>query len=148
MENNWLTWAASLVGIINAAILAYQAWKKFKPEMKKMDAEGDLDVLEGAEVSQNMLVNRVNELKQQIEDERKAWKSALDEEREARRRGEQYLRQRIAEAEGEAKAYRRWSAQLVKQVVEAGKVPAAFVPFTGDSETSIPAMPKDGSNEK
>lgn len=158
MENNWLTWAAGILSLINGIFLAYTAWKKFKPELKQMDAQGDIDVLKGAEISNQMLVDRINEMKAQrdadivnwkaeLQQEREARKAELAAEKEARRVEVERLRWRMKEAEREARDYRSWAAKLVKQVVDAGREPAAFVPsLAEDSEIGIPhinALKKD-----
>jgi hypothetical protein len=147
MENNWLTWIAS---ILNTVWLLYAAWKKFKPELKKMDTEGDIDILKGAEISNQMLVDRINEMKAQreadvaiwkgeLQQEREARKAELAAEKEARKKESDYLRRRIKEAEREARDYRSWAAKLVKQVVNSGQIPAEFVlSLPEDSETGIP----------
>ena len=174
MESNILAWLSGLLAIINACILAYAAWKKLKPEIKKMDSETDLDVLEGAAKSQQMLIDRINDLQMQLTAERDVRQSELQQERnarladlkaekearlaelkaekEARRKESDYLRRRIKEAEREARDYRLWAAKLVKQVVESGKIPAAFIPsLAEDTDTGIPHINEDtgkDSNDK
>lgn len=150
---------AGLLSAVNAAFLIYSALKKLRPEIKKMDSEIDLDVLEGAAKSQQMLIDRINDLQTQLNAEREARKLELAQEREARklelqaekdarRKESEYLRRRIKDAEREARDYRQWAARLVKQVVEAGKVPAAFIPTpSDDSETGISAILDEGDKK-
>lgn len=150
---NWI------LGAINAAFLIYAAWRKLKPEVKKLETEVDLDVLEGAARSQQMLIDRINDLQSQLNLEREARKADLQQERDARKaeleteraartKSEEYLRRRIREAEREARDYRQWAAKLVKQVVEAGKVPAAFIPSSEESETGISAIRQETKGDQ
>lgn len=148
---NWLEWGAGLLGLANTIWLLYAAWKRFKPELKKMESQADFDVLEGARQSQQMLIDRINDLEEQInqeresrkaelEQERNNWKSALEAEKDARKRDNDYLRRKFKDADREARDYRQWAAKLVKQVVEAGKVPAPFIPSPEESEVGISAI--------
>lgn len=157
--DNWINWAAGIMAIINASWLIVQGWKRLKPEVKKMETDADLDILEGAAKSQQMLIDRINDLQSQLNLEREARKADLQQERAARQaeleteraartKSEEYLRRRIREAEREARDYRQWAAKLVKQVVEAGKVPAAFIPSSEDSETGISAIRPDSKGEQ
>ena len=146
--DNWLNWAATLMGVINAGVLVYAAWRKLKPEVKKMETENELDVLKGARESQQMLLDRINELKaemeldkeecrREIEEVRTNLKAELEAEREARKRKVEYLERKARDYERDARDYRAWAAKLVKQVVEADKVPAPFIPSSDESETGI-----------
>lgn len=153
---DWATILTAIVGAFNIIWLAYQGWKKLKPEVKKLETEVDLDVLEGAARSQQMLIDRINDLQSQLNAEREARRLELSQEREARKlelqsekdarkKESEYLRRRIKDAEREARDYRQWAARLVKQVVEAGKVPAAFIPSPSDeSETGISVISDEG----
>lgn len=160
MENSEiLAWVSGIIAAINAAMIAIAAWKKLKPEVKKLENETEMQEaevaqlnLKSAEISTQMLINRVNELKEELEEERATRKRELEEQRlsmqtkldaeiEARRKETEYLRRRIKEADREARDYRLWAAKLVKQVVESGKVPHPFVPTSlEDSDPSIAAI--------
>ncbi len=133
-----LEWFTGLLVLVNSAQIIYQAWKRFKPEIKKLEAESDRSEAEadseivnaanvnlaGAELSARMLTQRIVELRQDLENEKKA-----------RREDAEYFRRRFREAERDARDYRTWAARLAKQVIEAGKIPIAFVPsIDGDSE--------------
>jgi hypothetical protein len=159
MENDWLTWAAGILSAINGAFLIYSAWVKLKPEVKKMDTEVELDNIGVAEKSQQMLIDRINELeeliteernhrKQELEAERANWRAELESERESRRRDRDYFQRRFLEADGEARAYRRWAAALVKQVVDAGRTPAIFVPFSEESQQGITPIRVEEEDKK
>lgn len=157
--DNWLNWMAGILSALNGGFLLYSAWKKLKPEVKKMDTEADLDSIEAAAKSQQLLVDRINELeeliteernhrKQELEQERANWRAELEAEKEARKRDKEYFQRRFLEADGEARAYRRWAAALVKQVVEAGKVPAAFIPFSDESQQGITTIRVEEDEKK
>jgi polyhydroxyalkanoate synthesis regulator phasin len=140
-------WATILLAIFNAGQIVYFAWKKLKPEVKKLEIEGDSELveaanmnLEGAKTSAQMLLDRINELKQELKEEREDRKREFEKERKARNDDAEYFRRRIKELDREAKDYRIWAAKLAKQVIEAGKIPAAFVPSLNDSEPSILAV--------
>lgn len=160
MESNEVILILSgIVGILNAAMLVYAGWKRLKPEVKKLENETEMQEaevarlnLQSAEISTQMLINRINELKTELEAERSARKrelaeqkeamqTKLDAETEARRKESEYLRRRIKEAEREARDYRLWAAKLVKQVVESNKIPVPFVPISlEDSDTGMAAI--------
>lgn len=131
---------------VNTLWLTYKAWKELRPGIKKIetdtekvDAEVESEyaaaqktTLEGATVSSTLLMQRIKELREDLENEKKA-----------RREDAAYFRRRFREAEREARDYRLWAAKLVKQVVEAGKIPAEFVISPSDSEQGIPAVGMD-----
>lgn len=150
---------SGIVGVINTVMLIYAGWKRLKPEVKKLENETEMQEaevarlnLQSAEISTQMLINRINELKTELEAERSARKrelaeqkesmqTKLDAEIEARRKEGVYLRRRIKEAEREARDYRLWAAKLVKQVVESNKIPVPFVPISlEDSDTGMAAI--------
>ncbi len=163
MDSETLTRLISVLGAtISIVLTAFVALKKWKPEVKKMDAETDSEIVEaanlnldGAKKINQMLTDGINQLKSDLEEERKARrtelqqerdtrKSEMDAEREARRKETEYLRKRIRDAEREARDYRAWAAQLVRQVVEAGKIPIAFLPSVSDeSEPNIPTIQQE-----
>lgn len=130
---------ALLVTLANALSIIYFSWKRNKPEVKKLEAESDSEVVEaaerslkGAEISGNMLIQRINELK-----------SELDDEKKARKTDAEYFRRRIKEIDREARDYRLWAAKLAKQVIEAGKVPVAFVPSMNDTDPLLTAITRE-----
>jgi uncharacterized membrane protein YgaE (UPF0421/DUF939 family) len=138
MENNLIAILTTIITAVNTLGILYIALQKYKPEVKKLEAESEKTEAEvdseivaaanvnlaGAEVSTRMLLQRLQELKEDLENEKKA-----------RRDDAEYFRRRFREAERDARDYRQWAARLAKQVIEAGKVPVAFVPSTeGDSE--------------
>lgn len=160
MENTF-TWITGIIAAINAAVIAYAAYRRLKPEVKKLETEVETDNveaanlnLEGAKISAQMLLDRINELKGELTEEKKLrresislmeaahGKSIKDLER-ARQSDREYFRRRIKDLETESRDYRQWAAKLVKQVVEAGKVPVPFVPSVGESETGITAIRTD-----
>lgn len=162
--NEILVLISGILAAVNTAMIIYAAWKKLKPEVKKMDAEVDSEIVEaaelnlkGAQVSTTMLLERIADLKMELETERRlrkeelaaeraAREADLEAERAARKKEGEYLRRRFKEAEREARDYRQWAAKLAKQVVESGKVPAPFIPSPDDSETGISAI--RGNNDK
>lgn len=126
------------------------SWKKNKPEIKKLEMEGDSELveaantsLEGAKISAAILLDRINELRQELNDEKTDRKEEFNRERQARNDDAEYFRRRIKELDREARDYRLWAAQLVKQVVEAGKIPIPFTPSISDSERGIPPIKPD-----
>ena len=137
--NEVIALITSFAAAVNVFIMAYQAWKRNKPEIKKMEAEGESEIvdaahtnLEGAKISTEMLVNRIKELK-----------TDLDEEKKARKTDADYFRRRIRDIEREARDYRLWAARLAKQVIEVGKVPAPFISSLNDSDPLITAITKE-----
>jgi hypothetical protein len=160
-----------ILGAVNTFGLLYFAWRKLKPEVKKLEAEGDSDIVDmaveaaernlaGAKISNEMLVQRIDDLKKEVETERTLRKeelqaertaraTELQAEREARKKEGEYLRRRIKDAEREARDYRSWAAKLVRQVVDAGKIPVTFVPSTNeDSESGISAITREDLENK
>jgi len=128
-----------IVAAANTGFLIYFAWKKIKPEVKKIENEGDSEIvdaanlnLEGAKISAQMLLDRINELK-----------GELDAERKVRKEDAEYFRRRIKDLDRESRDYRSWAAKLVKQVVEAGKIPAPFIPSWGESDSNVTAVRTD-----
>lgn len=114
---------AELVSAIFAAIniiaIIWFTWTKNKPTIKKLDAEGDSEIvdaaqanLEGAKIVTTLLREQLDELRKELEIEKRA-----------RREAEEFLRQRIKELETEIQYYRSWSSRLVRQVVESGRIP-------------------------
>ena len=145
--NELATIITTIVTAINTLVIAYLAFKKGKPEVKKLEIEGDSEIvgaanlnLEGAKISAQMLLDRINELKGELDQERQARKLESDEAETKRREDIEYFRRRIRDLERESRDYRSWAAKLVKQVVEAGKIPVPFVPSFGDSDISIQAV--------
>lgn len=170
MEGNEVILILSgLAGVINAFMLIVAAWRKLKPEVKKMENEADSENveaanlnLEGAKISTQMLVDRINELRGELATERKLrtegmefserrrseevkaleaeYSSRISALEKARREDVEYFRRRIKDLERESRDYRTWAARLVKQVVEAGKIPHAFTPTFGDSDVNLQAV--------
>lgn len=140
METNEIVALTTVIAsLVNVGILAFQAWKKLKPEVKKMEAEGDSEVvessyksLEGAVLSQNMLKERVDELQRDLIAEKKSRRDDAD-----------YFRRRIKDIEKEARDYRLWAARLAKQVIEAGKVPVPFITSLNDTDPLMTAITKE-----
>lgn len=155
MEINELV---ALIGAITTALnigfVGYMAWKKNKPEVKKMDAEAESEIvdaanlnLEGAKISAQMLLDRINELKGELEKEKQRRKDSVAALEKSRREDAEYFRRRIKDLERESRDWKTWAAKLAKQVVEAGKIPAPFVPSIGESDMSITAIRTDLENE-
>jgi len=124
--------------------MVYSAYKKHKPEIKKIEVEVDSEIvdaanlnLEGAKVSAQMLLDRINELKVDLEAEKKSRKEEQETNERIRRDDIEYFRRRIKDLERESRDYRSWAAKLVKQVVESGQIPVPFLPSTSDSDTKI-----------
>lgn len=151
-----------ILSLINGLSIVYFAWKKNKPEVKKLEVESESEIVEAAErnlesakISNQMLIDRINELKKDLEDEKQtrrdeleaqriSMQSKIDAETEARRKESEYLRRRLKEAEREARDYRSWAANLAKQVVRAGQIPTPFIPSSlEDSDPSLAAMSKE-----
>lgn len=133
----------TVITAINTLGILYIALKKWKPEVKKLEAEGEKTEAEvdseivaaanvnlaGAEISAKMLIQRIAELRED-----------LDNEKKARREDAAYFRRRFREAEREARDYRNWAAQLSKQVIEAGKIPIPFAPSPFDDSEKLRAV--------
>lgn len=129
--------ATAISSAISVLLSIYLSWKKSKPEIKKLEREEESEIvdaahttIEGAMISSTMLKERIDELRRE-----------LDTEKQARRTDREYFKRRINELEKELRDYRSWAAQLAKQVIEAGKQPAAFVPNILDTDPSINIKP-------
>lgn len=140
METNELVAiVTAIAAFVNVLSIAYQAWTKNKPEIKKIAVESDSiivdtanDNLEGAKISSAMLKERIDELKRD-----------LDSEKKARRDDIEYFRRRVKDIEKEARDYRLWAARLAKQVIEVGKVPVPFISSLNDTDPIITAITRE-----
>lgn len=117
-------------------VTSWLALKKGKPEVKKLELEGESEIvdaahlnLESAQLSTRMLMDRIEELKRDI-----------DAEKKARQEDRLYFTRRVKEIDREARDLRNWAAKLAKQVIEAGKVPAPFISSSEDSDPLIQAI--------
>jgi hypothetical protein len=142
-SKEWIEFLIGLATVANTFWITYKAWKELRPGIKKIEVETektDAEIeselshaaqvtAEGATVSSKLLMDRIKELREDLENEKRA-----------RREDAAYFRRRFREAEKEARDYRLWAAKLVKQVVEAGKIPAEFVMSPADSEQGIPSV--------
>ena len=129
---------------INTLALVYLAFRKLKPEVKKMSVDTDSEIvdaanqnLEGAKISAGMLLDRINELKRELDEEKAARKQEQILNEKLRRDDAEYFRRRIRDLEREGRDYRSWAANLARQVVQAGLIPAPFIPSLTDSDPSI-----------
>lgn len=127
------------MGVVNTLGILYLSFRKLKPEVKKLELEGDSEIvdaahvnLEGAVLSSSMLKERIDELKKD-----------LDSEKKARREDLEYFRRRVKDIEKEARDYRLWAARLAKQVIEAGKVPVPFITSLNDTDPLITAITRE-----
>lgn len=127
----------------NTFWLTYKAWKELRPGLKKIEVETDKIeaeteselytgaqvIAEGATVSGKLLMDRIRELREDLENEKKA-----------RREDAAYFRRRFREAEKETRDWRNYAAGLAKQVIQLGGIPISFTPSLGESERGIPAI--------
>ena len=127
----------AIAAFINVALITWQAWKKGKPELKKLNAEGESEIaeaahssLEASEISTKMLMTRIEELKKDIENEKKA-----------RKEDRAYFSRRITELDKELRDYRLWASRLVKQVIDSGNIPAVLE-ITEDTDRGLKAVNK------
>lgn len=142
-----------LITLLNASAIVYFSLKKLKPEVKHLDVEADADLvgaanlnLEGAKISAQMLLDRINELKSELDTERKSRREEQEANERLRRDDLEYFRRRIRDMERESRDYRAWASKLVKQLVDAGHIPVSFVP-TIDSDPSVTAVRMDIENK-
>lgn len=152
-NNSILLWISGILAAINSVQIIIAAWRKLKPEIKKLEMEGDSELvdatnktLEGARTSSAILLDRINELKQELADEKKERKDEMDELNRQRDEDREYFKRRIKELDREARDYRVWAAQLARQVIEAGKIPVPFVQSPSDSE-KFPAVSQKDKKE-
>ena len=138
-SNEILALITAISAFANIAVVAFQSWRKLKPEVKKLEAEGDSEVveaantnLEGAKISQQMLKERVDDLRKEIEEVKQKRKEDAD-----------YFRRRLRDVEKEARDYRTWAARLSKQVIEAGKIPVPFISSLNDTDPLITAISRE-----
>lgn len=169
MDINALTALISaILAVASTAVTLYLSLKRFKPEVKKLEVEVDSELveasnlnLEGAKISAQMLLDRINELKGELDAEKKYRRESLEQSEKshkesmaamekanteaiaalekARKIDADYFRRRIRDLEKELRAYRVWAGTLSKQVVEAGKIPAPLL-LGIDSDTKIQAI--------
>lgn len=171
-----VTIIGGIIAALNAASLVYFAWKKNKPEVKKMEGEAESELqeaanlnLEGAKISAQMLLDRINELKGELDTERKLRKEGMELAEKshqdsidamkkshldaiaalekARKEDRIYFVRRIKELDKELRAYRSYAAKLSKQVIEAGKIPTALIFDYTDSDTGVQAIRSDLERE-
>ena len=140
-----------LVAIANSVWILWSSWKKNKHEVKKLEHESEKTDAEvetefanaaqilgqGAKISVEVLLGSIVQLRADIENEKKARKDDAE-----------YFKRRFREAEREARDYRAWAAKLARQVIEAGKIPAPFLPSMMESEPGIAAIVKDESRKE
>jgi hypothetical protein len=139
MAENYIETLAIIMTIANSASLIWQAVRKNKPEIRKLESEADSEIAdaahtiqEGAVLSNQMLKDRVDDLQKDLATEKKS-----------RRDDAEYFRRRIKDIEKEARDYRLWAARLAKQVIEAGKVPVPFISSLNDSDPLIAAITRE-----
>lgn len=130
--SDYVAAAGALGAFVNVLILTWIAIKRFPSELKKLDVEGgvgeseeDLNTLEGAKISLEMLQLTIVKLQKDV-----------DAEKENRKKDNEYFRRRIREMDRENREYRTWAARLVKQVINAGLIPIAFEPIQ-ESDPSL-----------
>lgn len=137
-----------LISIFNAIIAAYVLLYRNKREGRKLEVDSESELIErtlkSAGLSNQMLIERIDELKNDLEEEREARRLELEQERadrdaaiaterEARKKEVERLRTKLNDSERENRDLRKWSAQLVKQIVEDAKlVPVPFIPSPPD----------------
>lgn len=144
MSINEIIGIAGAVGaLINIIVISWQAWKKSKPEIRKIEKEADTEdaelhkaSIEGAQLSMAMLEHRLNDLQ-----------SDLSREKQARKDDYDYFRRRIRELDRENREYRSWASRLAKQVISAGLIPVAFEPIVGETDPALTAI-KDDKEKK
>lgn len=143
---DWLEKLTAITVVANSLWILWSSWKKNKPEIKKLESEAEradaeietefanaAQVLgQGAKISVEVLLGSIVQLRADLENEKKS-----------RREDAEYFKRRFREAEREARDYRAWAAKLARQVIEAGKIPAPFLPSMTESEPGIAAIVKD-----
>lgn len=115
---------------VNILAIIWFTWKKNKGEVKKLDVDSDSEIvdaaqtnLEGAKLVTTMLKEQIDELRKELENEKKA-----------RREDAEYFKRRIKEIEQELQDYRLYAARLAKQVIESGDIPAPLISSNGDDK--------------
>ncbi len=129
----------AIVTAANTLALSWVILYKGKREGKKIETEEKSELisasnlnLEGAEVSTKLLLSRIEELKQDIENEKKA-----------RQEDRVYFNRRIREIDKELGDYRLYAARLAKQVIEAGKIPVPFISSLDESDPLLQTIQKE-----
>lgn len=135
-SNEIIAIVTTLVTLFNTGAIIYFSWVKLKPEVKHMELEADTEMvdaaklnLEGAKISGEMLLQRINDLKAELELEKKS-----------RREDAEYFRRRIRDLERESRDYRSWAAKLVRQVIDVGLSPVPFEPNLLDTDPTITTL--------
>ena len=136
---DWMTIVNLVIGAINAGFVIYAGWKKLKPEVKKLETENEADNvetaninLEGARLSAEILKGRIDELRQDLENEKRARKDDIE-----------YFKRRVKEIDRELRDYRMWAARLAKQVIESGKEPVPFISSLSESDPLMMSITKE-----
>lgn len=144
----WLTQNGETAGELISAITAglnilaivYFAWTRNRGEVKKLEAEGESEIveaahstLEGAKISSEMLKERIDELKRDVEAE----KQARRHDAEYFMQQAEYFMKRIKDIEDELRDYRVWATKLVRQVIASGVTPEQFI-SSKDKQDELP----------
>lgn len=149
-DNSIFLWISGILGLVNTAMIGWAAWKKLKPEVKKMEAEEESENvqtanlnLEGAGNVVKLLRETVEQLKLDLAAERQARQEEIEKEKQARQQDRIYFTRRIKEIDREARDYRLWAARLAKQVIEAGKEPVPFISSLEESDPMLMSISKE-----
>lgn len=140
---------------MNTLAVIYILLYKGKREGRQIEIASQSEIVEAAErnlksaeISNQMLIDRINDLKSELDAERDARQAEVQAEREARQKEVEYLRRRLAEYDREVRDLKNWAAQLMKQVLEAGKIPAAYLPSLEDSDPALRPVRKESNKPK
>lgn len=135
--NEIIALVTSVGALISSLVIAIISWRKWKPEVKKLEGEEQSEIGEAAESVASGAKSVVEGLQVRVTQ----LEAQLKAEQESRKRDTEYLRRRIRDAEQESRDYRNWAAQLARQVIQAGGQPVPFLP-TEDTETGLSAASK------
>ena len=107
---------------LNVLAIIWFSLTKNKGEVKKLDAEGDSEIVDAAQANLQGAKLVTTMLKEQIDELRKE----LEIEKTARRIEAEDFRNRIHYIETELSDYRTYAGTLAKQLITAGLVPPQF----------------------
>lgn len=128
---------AELISAIFAAInivgIIWFTLTKNKGEVKKLEAQGDSEIVDAAQVNLQGAKLVTTMLKEQIDDLRRE----LEHEKVKREEETERFERRIKEIEAQLRSYMNYASRLAAQVIEAGKIPEPLILEIGESDSLL-----------
>ncbi len=129
----------AIATLVNILAIIYFSLTKNRGEVKKLEAEGESEIVDAAQVNLEGAKLVTTMLKEQIDDLRKE----LEKEKARREDNTKYFESKIKEIETELRSYRSYASRLAAQVIEAGKIPEPLIlDFDDDNDTLMENLNK------